>query len=134
MATRAPRSGSTTKGSVPPARGKGAKAPKGGAGRKAPIRNAAKAQIRVNPFTGLVLGFWAIVEGIFLALARGIGSVVRGIGNTGRELDPAHRRDGLGLGLVGLAVVVAAGEWWSLQGHLGAAIRAVVAGSVGSPG
>jgi S-DNA-T family DNA segregation ATPase FtsK/SpoIIIE len=95
---------------VPRARGKGAKAPKGGTGRKAPIRDAAKSQLTVNPFTGLILGFWAVVEGIFLALAKGVGSLVRGIGNTGRELDPAHRRDGLGLALIGLAVV-AAGEW-----------------------
>ncbi len=141
MATRAPRSASTTsgKGSVPPARGRAAgkaakpaakKVPK----RGAPIRRAAASQMKVNPVSGLILGFWAVLEGLFLAIARGIGTVVRGIGNTGRELDPAHRRDGIGLSLFGLAVVVAAGEWWGLEGSIGRGIRAVVAGSIGSPG
>ncbi len=141
MATRAPRSASTTsgKGSVPSARGRGAgkagkPAVKGGSGRKAPIRKAAVSQMKVNPVSGLILGFWALLEGLFLAIARGIGTVVRGIGNTGRELDPEHRRDGFGLALFGLAVVVAAGEWWSLEGPIGRGIRAVVAGSIGAPG
>ncbi|HVE25165.1 MAG TPA: DNA translocase FtsK 4TM domain-containing protein, partial [Sporichthya sp.] len=133
MATRASRSAPATKPPVPPARGK-ARAGKGGAARKSPIREAAKSQLKINPLTGLVLWFWAIVEGIFLAFAKCAGKVVRGVGSTGRELDPAHRRDGLGLGLIGLAVVVAAGEWWSLQGHIGDGIRAIVAGSIGSPG
>src|SRR5262249_23958042 len=112
MATRASRSASPTsgKGSVPSARGQGAKAAKSGKGdatQKPAIRRAAASQMKVNPVTGLVLGFWAVLEGIFLAIARGIGTVVRGIGNTGRELDPAHRRDGLGLAMFGVAVVVA---------------------------
>jgi S-DNA-T family DNA segregation ATPase FtsK/SpoIIIE len=140
MASRASRGATTTrKDSVPPARGraaaksaKGSKAP--AAKKGAPIRRAAVSQMKVNPISGLVLGFWAVVEGVFLAVARGIGTVVRGIGNTGRELDPAHRRDGFGLALMGLAVVVAAGEWWGLEGPLVGGIRAVVAGSLGSPG
>ncbi len=140
MASRASRGATTTrKASVPAARGraagKGAKAAKPTAGKKgAPIRRAAASQMKVNPISGLILAFWAVLEGVFLALARGIGTVVRGIGNTGRELDPAHRRDGFGLALFGLAVVIAAGEWWSLQGPLGRVIRAVVAGSIGAPG
>ncbi len=45
-----------------------------------------------------------------------------------------HRRDGLGLSLLGLAVVVAAGEWWGLHGFVGTVVRAVVSGSLGSVG
>ena len=33
-----------------------------------------------------------------------------------RDLDPEHRRDGVGLFLFGLAVVVAAAVWWQLPG------------------
>jgi len=60
-----------------------------------------------------------------------VGAVVRRIGSTARDLDPEHRRDGAGLGVVGLAIVVAACEWWRLPGEVGDAVRAVVEGTVG---
>jgi len=59
---------------------------------------------------------------------------VRRIGRTARDLDPAHRRDGLGLALTGAAVVVAAAVWWHIPGAVGDGIRTVVAGSVGVVG
>jgi DNA segregation ATPase FtsK/SpoIIIE, S-DNA-T family len=70
-------------------------------------------------------------------LARGAGGVARALGRT-RELEPAHRRDGLALGLVGLAVVAAAAVWWSAGGPVGAgfqhALRALFgATSIGLP-
>src|SRR6266566_2444122 len=49
--------------------------------------------------------------GPFTLLARGVGSLTRAIGRT-KELDPAHRRDGVALVLVALAVVSAAGVWF----------------------
>jgi S-DNA-T family DNA segregation ATPase FtsK/SpoIIIE len=63
--------------------------------------------------------------------------LVRALGRT-RELEPAHRRDGLALGLVGFAVVVAAAVWWTAGGPVGAglqhALRALFgAASVGLP-
>ncbi|WP_188985881.1 DNA translocase FtsK [Saccharopolyspora thermophila] len=51
-------------------------------------------------------------------LARGIGGVVRAVGRT-RELDPAHRRDGLALIYLATAVVAAAGVWWRAGGPVG---------------
>jgi S-DNA-T family DNA segregation ATPase FtsK/SpoIIIE len=57
--------------------------------------------------------------------------VVRRVGTTARDLDPEHRRDGLGLGLVGLAIIVSAAEWWRLPGSVGHVIRTVVEGTVG---
>ncbi len=66
-----------------------------------------------------------------MGLAHGVGSVVRKVGGAGRDLEPEHRRDGLGLLLVALAVVVAAREWWGLDGWFGAVVHAVVAGTVG---
>ena len=44
---------------------------------------------------------------------------------------PEHRRDGAGLFLIGLAVVVAAAVWWQLPGGVGDFTRTVVNGSVG---
>jgi DNA segregation ATPase FtsK/SpoIIIE, S-DNA-T family len=40
-----------------------------------------------------------------------------------RGLEPEHRRDGLALGLVGLAVVVAAAVWWTAGGPIGAGLQ-----------
>ncbi|WP_263248895.1 FtsK/SpoIIIE family DNA translocase [Saccharopolyspora rosea] len=51
-------------------------------------------------------------------VARGVGGVVRALGKT-RELDPAHRRDGLALVFLALAVVSAAGVWWHAGGPIG---------------
>ncbi len=71
---------------------------------------------------------------LWLGFAHLLGSIVRGVGNGARDLDPAHRRDGAGLGLIGLAVIVAAAIWWTLPGAVGNAIRTVVSGSVGMLG
>ncbi|MBO0875279.1 MAG: cell division protein FtsK, partial [Pseudonocardia sp.] len=45
----------------------------------------------------------------------------RAVGRT-RDIDPAHRRDGLGIVLLVLAVVVAAGVWWGAGGPVGAVV------------
>src|SRR6478609_9693467 len=71
------------------------------------------------------------VVGLWLGIAHAVGGGVRRIGHTASELEPEHRRDGAGLFLVGLAVVVAAAVWWQLPGGIGDFTRTVVAGSVG---
>jgi S-DNA-T family DNA segregation ATPase FtsK/SpoIIIE len=75
-----------------------------------------------------------MVRGLWLGIAHLIGSLARRIGSSARDLDPAHRRDGIGLALIGLATVVAAVEWWDLQGPVGTVVHAVVAGTVGRVG
>ena len=50
------------------------------------------------------------------ALALVVGSVARGIGKGARDLDPDNRRDGLGLGLIAAAVIVAAATWFQVDG------------------
>ncbi len=70
----------------------------------------------------------------WIGIAHLLGSMVRGIGHGARDLDPAHRRDGAGLTLIGLALVVAAAIWWDLPGAVGNAVRTVVGGSVGMLG
>ncbi len=56
---------------------------------------------------------------------------MRRVGGTARDLDPAHRRDGLGLLLVIAAIVVAAGVWWRLDGPVGDAMVSVFIGGFG---
>jgi len=98
------------------------------------IRRLAISTFKLNPFLGLVVGVWVLLEGVYLGAAFAVGKLVRRAGRSARELDPVHRRDGLGLSLLGAAVVVAAGEWWGLDGPVGRGVRAVVAGSLGSVG
>jgi S-DNA-T family DNA segregation ATPase FtsK/SpoIIIE len=69
-----------------------------------------------------------------MGLAHATGAVARKVGDTGRDLQPEHRRDGLGLLLVALAVVVAAREWWGMPGAVGTVVHAVVAGTFGKVG
>ncbi len=71
---------------------------------------------------------------MWLGIAHAVGAVARKIGRTARDLEPEHRRDGVGLFLFGLAVVVAGAVWWELPGGLMEGIRTVVAGSVGKVG
>jgi len=71
------------------------------------------------------------VGGAWSLLARGIGGLVRALGRT-RELEPEHRRDGLALGLVGLAVVVAAAVWWTAGGPVGAGLQRTLGALVGA--
>jgi len=74
------------------------------------------------------------IAAIWLGIAHGLGAVARRIGKTARDLEPEHRRDGVGLFLFGLAVVVAGAVWWQLPGGLMEALRTMVAGSVGKVG
>ena len=62
------------------------------------------------------------------------GGAVRRVGSSARDLEPEHRRDGIGFALIGLAVVVAAREWWGVSGVVGDVIHAVVAGTLGRVG
>jgi S-DNA-T family DNA segregation ATPase FtsK/SpoIIIE len=71
------------------------------------------------------------VSGVWLGIAGGVGAGARRIGQGARDLEPEHRRDGAGLFLIALAVVVAASVWWQLPGSVFSGTRATVAGSVG---
>jgi len=71
---------------------------------------------------------------VWLGIAHGIGAVARSIGRGARDLDPEHRRDGIGLMMFALAVVAAASVWFQLGGPLMGAIRVAITGSVGKVG
>jgi S-DNA-T family DNA segregation ATPase FtsK/SpoIIIE len=69
-----------------------------------------------------------------MGIAHALGATARSIGRTARDLDPEHRRDGVGLVLVAFAVVTAAAVWWELPGAIMDVARTIVSGSVGKVG
>ncbi|GIG33682.1 DNA translocase FtsK [Cellulomonas oligotrophica] len=75
-----------------------------------------------------------VVRGIWMGGAHLVGGTARRLGHGARDLDPAHRRDGVAFTLLALAVVVAAREWWDLSGTAGDVIHNVVAGTFGVVG
>jgi S-DNA-T family DNA segregation ATPase FtsK/SpoIIIE len=80
----------------------------------------------------LVRGLGGLFKAVWMGLAHLIGGLVRRLGSSARELDPAHRRDGVGLSLVGAGIVIAAAVWWHVDGVVAEVIRTVVAGTVGA--
>ena len=57
-----------------------------------------------------------MLRALWLGLAGLLGAIVRGIGRGARDLEPQERRDGLGLALVALAIVLAAAAWFGVDG------------------
>jgi S-DNA-T family DNA segregation ATPase FtsK/SpoIIIE len=62
------------------------------------------------------------VRGGWNLLAKGLGSLARTVGRS-RELGAEHRRDGLALGLIAVALIAAVGVWWHAAGPIGAAVE-----------
>ncbi|MCL3860181.1 DNA translocase FtsK [Actinotalea sp. K2] len=106
-----------------------ASAPRGG-GSSRPAGRGAKAEPPPRPRSLPV----RMVRGAWMGSAHLVGGTARRLGRSARDLDPAHRRDGIAFTLVGLAVIIAAREWWGLSGAAGDGIHAVVAGTFGVVG
>src|SRR5512144_2802962 len=122
MATRTPsRPRASTRGSAKPAPRTTTRSAKAPARRPAARRSGPPWPVR-------------LLRGLWLGLAHVIGALARRIGSSARDLDPAHRRGGIGLALLGLATLVAAVEWWDLQGPVGHAVHAIVSGTFGRVG
>jgi S-DNA-T family DNA segregation ATPase FtsK/SpoIIIE len=103
------------------------------AARKPSARRPA-ARSRSGGTPVVLRGIGRALRAVWLGIAHVVGGLARRIGTSTRELDPAHRRDGIGLTLLGLATVTAAVEWWDLRGDVGAVVHAVVAGTFGRVG
>ena len=75
-----------------------------------------------------------MVKGAWMGCAHLVGGTARRVGRGARDLDPSHRRDGLAFTLLGLAIIIAAREWWALSGTAGTVVHSVVAGTFGKVG
>lgn len=71
------------------------------------------------------------VRAAWLMLAKGTGSTARSVGRA-REIDPGHRRDGIALALLGVAVVIAASSWFDAARPVGAWVDSGVRIFIGS--
>ncbi|MFI9247756.1 DNA translocase FtsK [Streptomyces sp. NPDC053086] len=100
--------------------------------RKAPARKAvAKKSVPPRPAPSATGGVYRLVRALWLGLAHAVGAVFRGIGQGAKNLDPAHRKDGVALLLFGIALIVAAGTWADLKGPVGDLVEILVTGAFG---
>ena len=82
----------------------------------------------------LILVGWVghAVAAAWMVAANAVGFGARRIGRNARDLDPDHRRDGVGLVWLAVAFVLAASIWWGMGNLVGHAVSAFVHGAAGS--
>ncbi|MER5730482.1 DNA translocase FtsK [Streptomyces sp. NPDC002138] len=101
-------------------------AKKAAAAKRAPVRKVAP-KPAPSPTGGVV----RLVRALWLGIAHAVGAVFRGVGRGAKNLDPAHRKDGVGLLLLALALIVAAGTWSNLSGPVGDLVTMLITGAFG---
>ncbi|MCW2507038.1 MAG: ftsK, partial [Modestobacter sp.] len=114
-----PRSGSTAAKKRPPAK-------RGSAAARKPAPR--------KPQISLSAGAWRAAAGTWSLLARGAGGLARSVARPeeAEPLAPEHRRDGVGLAFLGLAIVIGAAAWTGGIGPVGAAVTDAVHWVIGS--
>ena len=112
------------------ARSSRSKAGSRSAARPAPRRKPAKRRSASPiPAAGLAVGRGARAG--WLMLAKGAGSTARSVGRA-RDIDAGHRRDGIALALLGIAVVVIASSWFDAARPVGGWIDGFLRVLIGS--
>ncbi len=72
------------------------------------------------------------IKYVWVGIGNAVGGVARSIGQDAKGLDPEHRRDGLGLALVALAVTTATSIWFGVENWLVAFLGMAVTSLVGA--
>ncbi|MCX5187749.1 DNA translocase FtsK [Streptomyces sp. NPDC059837] len=108
------------------------KAPaKKAAAKKAPAKKVAVKKAPPASAPNPTAGVYKLARAVWLGIAHAVGAMFRGIGRGAKGLDPAHRKDGLALLLIGIALIVAAGTWSNLHGPVGDLVEMLVTGAFG---
>ncbi|MCL3818903.1 FtsK/SpoIIIE family DNA translocase [Aeromicrobium wangtongii] len=119
------------------------KRPSGSQARKKPTTSKRKLQARKpaarkpaartgpGPLAVVLTALLRAVTALWLGIAGVVGAIARSIGHSARELDPEQRRDGVGFGLLAVAIVVAGSVWSDMPGAVGRGVRDVASGAVG---
>ncbi|WP_099250610.1 DNA translocase FtsK [Mycobacterium sp. shizuoka-1] len=97
--------------------------------KPAPRRKPAKKR-NASPVATAAAASGRAARATWLMLAKGAGSTARSVGRAG-DIEPGHRRDGLALGLLAVAVVIAASSWFDAARPVGAWIDSVLRTLVG---
>jgi len=113
--------------------------PRTSSGSRPQGRNSTSGRPPVKPrksskpsaLTSAALGFRKFVTAVWLGIAHVVGAIARGIGKSARDLDPAHRRDGLGLVYLSFAIIVASVIWFDASGFISGVVTSVVTGAIG---
>jgi S-DNA-T family DNA segregation ATPase FtsK/SpoIIIE len=81
----------------------------------------------------VILSRWLFhtVAAGWMLVAGTVGFAVRRVGRSARDLHPDHRRDGIGLFCLGLAIVFAAGVWIRMDNVAGRFVYDITSGFVG---
>ncbi len=116
-------------GSTPRKRTSGAA--KGGTAKSGRGSARGRPPQKPDPISQAVLGFFKLLFKLYLLAAVAVGSVFRAYGHGARNLDPEHRRDGLGLALLGSSIVLASVTWFRPDGVVTIALEKVVRGGIG---
>ena len=84
----------------------------------------------------MILIGWAgrMIAAAWMVAAGAVGFAARAIGRGARDLDPHHRRDGLGLLTLGVAIVLAASLWGRMGNAAGRDIHTAAVDAFGSLG
>jgi S-DNA-T family DNA segregation ATPase FtsK/SpoIIIE len=106
-------------------RSKGASRPAKPAARRKPAKKR-----NSSPVATAAAASGRAARATWLMLAKGAGSTARSVGRAG-DIEPGHRRDGLALGLLAVAVVIAASSWFDAARPVGAWIDSVLRTLVG---
>ncbi|MZD09195.1 cell division protein FtsK [Streptomyces sp. SID5785] len=101
------------------------------AAKKAPAKKSAAKKPAPKPAPSPTGGLYKVVRALWLGVAHSVGAMFRGIGRGAKGLDPAHRKDGLALLLLGVALICAAGTWSNLRGPVGDLVEMLVTGAFG---
>jgi S-DNA-T family DNA segregation ATPase FtsK/SpoIIIE len=127
------RSGPTKSGRKPAPKGKTANG-RTANGRTANGRTAKGRQPSRSHDPVVILIGWIgrTLAAAWMVVAGSVGFAARAVGRGARDLDPHHRRDGLGLLTLGVAIVLAASLWARMGNAAGRAIHTVVGGAFGS--
>ena len=121
-APKSPKKKSNRKPSGKPGTGKGRTAK----GRPAPARPPRDPVVILVRWTGkMIVAAWMLVAGA-------VGFAARAVGRGARDLDPHHRRDGVGLLTLGVAIVLGAALWARMDNAVGRAIHTVAVDAFGS--
>jgi DNA segregation ATPase FtsK/SpoIIIE, S-DNA-T family len=95
------------------------------AGRKAAAKRGRGRKKQRSPLAVPLIGLGRAISAIWRAIAHVVGGLARAAGRnaaTARDLEPEHRRDGAGLGVIAFGLITAMAVWAGAAGPVGRGI------------